>query len=319
MVDDDDVGLRRRAGACGDEAVAGNAGTRRRCSSRSSRRCRARTAGPRAGPRSRRGRRSRCASTTRRCTSNVDALSSRDRISRTPSSKRVEAVQAEVVAAPFHVGRGERHAERVPQDRQILEVDLLLEVLGAGRDEHALAAEDRRDRGTRASCPCRCRLRRAARRRRRRRPRTASAISSCAGARLEPVERAARAARRARTRRRRRPLSACALGVQRELPAQGLDFCLHRRERGVVVRVTRARARSARAMTSISGSRMPRLVIAGVPMRMPLATIGGFLIERDRVLVDRDAGLAERRFGDLAGEAPARRRPPASGDCRCRR
>ena len=27
---------------------------------------------------------------------------------------------------------------------------------------------------------------------------------------------------------------------------------------------------------SISGSRMPRLVIAGVPTRMPLATIGGF-------------------------------------------
>ena len=30
------------------------------------------------------------------------------------------------------------------------------------------------------------------------------------------------------------------------------------------------------AMRSISGSRMPRLVTAGVPMRMPLATIGGF-------------------------------------------
>ena len=27
---------------------------------------------------------------------------------------------------------------------------------------------------------------------------------------------------------------------------------------------------------SISGSRMPRVVTAGVPMRMPLATIGGF-------------------------------------------
>ena len=30
------------------------------------------------------------------------------------------------------------------------------------------------------------------------------------------------------------------------------------------------------AMRSISGSRMPRVVTAGVPMRMPLATIGGF-------------------------------------------
>ena len=31
------------------------------------------------------------------------------------------------------------------------------------------------------------------------------------------------------------------------------------------------------ATRSISGSPMPRLVTAGVPMRMPLATIGGFL------------------------------------------
>ncbi len=29
------------------------------------------------------------------------------------------------------------------------------------------------------------------------------------------------------------------------------------------------------AMTSISGSRMPRVVTAGVPIRIPLATIGG--------------------------------------------
>src|SRR4030095_5147291 len=31
------------------------------------------------------------------------------------------------------------------------------------------------------------------------------------------------------------------------------------------------------AIASISGSRIPRLVIAGVPILMPLATIGGFL------------------------------------------
>jgi hypothetical protein len=57
----------------------------------------------------------------------------------------LEAVQAEIVAAPLHVGRPERDAQRVAQDRQVLEVDLLLEVLGSGRDEHALPAEDGRD------------------------------------------------------------------------------------------------------------------------------------------------------------------------------
>ena len=60
------------------------------------------------------------------------------------SLKRLEAVQAEIVAASLHAGRGERDAERVPQHRQVLEEDLFLQVLGAGRDEHALAAEDRR-------------------------------------------------------------------------------------------------------------------------------------------------------------------------------
>ena len=48
---------------------------------------------------------------------------------------------------------------------------------------------------------------------------------------------------------------------------------------------------------------MPRVVTAGVPMRMPLATIGGVRVERNRVLVDGDARPAERRLGDLAREA----------------
>ena len=59
-------------------------------------------------------------------------------------AERLEAVQAEVVAAPLHAGGGERDAERLAQHRQVLEEDLFLEILGAGRDEHALAAEDRR-------------------------------------------------------------------------------------------------------------------------------------------------------------------------------
>ena len=63
---------------------------------------------------------------------------------RRPVFQRVEAMQAEVVAASFHVGRGEGHAERLFQDRQVLEIDLFLQVLGAGRDEDALARQDRR-------------------------------------------------------------------------------------------------------------------------------------------------------------------------------
>ena len=61
------------------------------------------------------------------------------------ASQLIHPVQAEIVRAALHVGRGERDPERVTQRRNVLEVDLLLEVLGAGRDEHALAAENRRD------------------------------------------------------------------------------------------------------------------------------------------------------------------------------
>ena len=58
--------------------------------------------------------------------------------------ERVEAMEAQIVAAPLHVGRLEVHAERLAEHGQILEIDLLLEVLGAGGDEDALETEDRR-------------------------------------------------------------------------------------------------------------------------------------------------------------------------------
>ncbi len=57
--------------------------------------------------------------------------------------QRVEAMQTEIVAASLHVSGRERNAEGFLEDRQVLEEDLFLEVLGAGRDEHPLAAEDR--------------------------------------------------------------------------------------------------------------------------------------------------------------------------------
>ena len=54
------------------------------------------------------------------------------------------ALQAEVVAAALHARGRERHRQHAGEQRQILGEDLLLQVLGAGRDDHALAAQDRR-------------------------------------------------------------------------------------------------------------------------------------------------------------------------------
>ncbi len=53
-----------------------------------------------------------------------------------------ETMQAQVVPAPLHVGGGEFHAQRLGENRKVLEVDLFLEILGTRRDEHALSAED---------------------------------------------------------------------------------------------------------------------------------------------------------------------------------
>ena len=66
------------------------------------------------------------------------------------------------------------------------------------------------------------------------------------------------------------------LRIQRELAAQGFDFRPHHRQRRVVFG-SGERARDELGDRSISGSRMPRVVTAGVPMRMPLVTIGGFV------------------------------------------
>ena len=56
----------------------------------------------------------------------------------------IEPVQAHVVGAALHVGRLEGHAQGIAQHRDVLEINLFLEVLGAGRDQHALPAQDRR-------------------------------------------------------------------------------------------------------------------------------------------------------------------------------
>jgi hypothetical protein len=53
-----------------------------------------------------------------------------------------ELVEAEVVRAALHVGRGERDPKRFAQRGNVLEIDLLLERLGPRGDQHALAPQD---------------------------------------------------------------------------------------------------------------------------------------------------------------------------------
>ena len=55
-----------------------------------------------------------------------------------------EPVQAQVVGPALHAGGGEGHAERLAQHRHVLGEDLLLQILGAGRDQDAVAAQDGR-------------------------------------------------------------------------------------------------------------------------------------------------------------------------------
>ena len=52
-------------------------------------------------------------------------------------------MEAEVVGAALHARGGKGYVEGLAQRRDVLEVDLLLEVLRAGRHEHALSAENR--------------------------------------------------------------------------------------------------------------------------------------------------------------------------------
>jgi len=52
-------------------------------------------------------------------------------------------MQTEVIRAALHVRGRERNSERVAKGRNILEVNLFLQILGAGGHQHALPAENR--------------------------------------------------------------------------------------------------------------------------------------------------------------------------------
>src|SRR5436190_1776188 len=61
------------------------------------------------------------------------------------STPRQVSMLAEVVGATLHVGGRKRDVESGAQRRQVLEEDLFLKILGAGRHQHPLTAEDGRD------------------------------------------------------------------------------------------------------------------------------------------------------------------------------
>ena len=164
-------------------------------------------------------------------------------------------------------------------DRQVLVEDLFLEVLGAGRDEDAMAAEDRGNQiGERlAGAGARFGEQHAAVGEDARDGRRHLAL---AVARLEAGS-AARAAAGAKPRADRGVQDAPPDGAATLPGTAGTSGTAPRlrpnaAERAVVVR-RRERARDELARSCPSpASRMPRVVTAGVPMRMPLATIGGF-------------------------------------------
>jgi hypothetical protein len=57
----------------------------------------------------------------------------------------IEPMQAQVIGAALHVGGAEVDPQRFAQRGNVLEVDLFLKVLRPRRDQHPLAAQDRRD------------------------------------------------------------------------------------------------------------------------------------------------------------------------------
>src|SRR5687768_3035550 len=178
-------------------------------------------------------------------------------------------MQAQVVAPAFHIRRGERHVQRVAQNAQVLEINLLLEIFRAGGDQDTLPAEDRwseiRERLAGSSAGL---------------DEQHAAVFQRVGDRFGHLplgrpafERGQQSGKRPRVREDLGDALAQASyngNVRHSFSTSTFTIWSAASSVGVA---------SARAMSSpivsISRSPMPRVVTAGVPMRMPLAVIGG--------------------------------------------
>src|ERR687897_3188338 len=179
-------------------------------------------------------------------------------------------MDTEVVSAPFHVCGGEGYVERISQHGQIFEVNLFLKVLGACGYENALAAEDRRNQiGERfAGAGARFNEQHAAIVQRTRHGIRHVALG---GTRLERRQRFGERSRVGEDLGDSVAQAPYSGNIRHSFSTSAFTMPSAASSSGVV---------SARVMSSptlsISRSPMPRVVTAGVPIRMPLAVIGGF-------------------------------------------
>ena len=107
--------------------------------------------------------------------------------------------------------------------------------------------------------------------------------------------------------------------VERERAVSAATFCRTAAIASPPIAMLRQHFGDQRATSRISGSRKPRVVTAGRAEADAARIQRRIRVERNRVLVDRDVGVVERLSPLPCRARPWRRRPPASGACRCRR
>src|SRR4051812_18360535 len=213
-----------------------------------------------------------------------------------PLAQLVQPVQADVVRAPLHVRRGERNVQRLLQRWDVLEVDLFLEILRAGGHQHALPAQDRRHEIREGF------------------PGPGAGLGEQDAAALEDTRHTgghfhlSRARFVIRQRLREGAAGAEHAGSYASESGYSGNFrhSASTSSRTIASAASSSGVLSARAIRSatmsISASRSPRDVMAGVPMRTPLAVIGGVWLEGGGVF-----------FSAVAAPPPGAPAPPPGG------